>query len=375
MSAKRWTTEFLQQQRKVTDSTADKVMADLVENHGITRVNAIFRSLVDNDGIVPEEMPQEVKDYLAETSELPDWADPDLIARGEDFFDRHWPLVVTFLFCAALPNAYAAHRGAQVLFLTTRLTERVERRIFETAQFVLDVMSPDGLGASGRGIRSAQKVRLMHAAIRQHILLEEKWRKHWKLEDWGLPINQEDMAGTLMTFSVQILDGFRRFNIPVAKEEQEAYLHCWKVIGHLMGVEQELMPADVDEALSMAYAILDHQKGESDAGRALAAALVGFMEKKIPFRILRGLPIAIIRRSVDRDIADILGLPRAGWTRILVSIGDLIVRFLTLFEPDGRHVNLFLDRLSAHMIQGMIDLERGGKRTPFRIPEKLRSFI
>ena len=375
MTSQRWPTAFLESQRKVTDSTADKVMEDLIEKHGIGHVNQIFRSLVDNDGIVPDEMPQEVKDYLAETAVLPEWADPELILRGEDFFDRHWPLVVTFLFCAALPNAYAAHRGAQVLFLTTRLTERVERRIFETAQFVLDVMSPGGLGPNGHGIRSAQKVRLMHAAIRQHILKEERWRKHWNLDDWGCPINQEDMAGTLMTFSVQILDGFRRFRIPISKEEQEAYLHSWRVIGYVMGVEPDLMPETVDDAFDMAHAILNHQKGPSDAGRALAAALVGFMEKKIPFRILRGLPVSLIRRSIDGDIADMLDIPKAGWTRVLVSIGDLFVRFLALIRPDGRHINLFLDRLSAHMIQGMIDLDRGGKRTTFKIPEKLRSFV
>src|SRR3970282_702908 len=131
---------------------------------------------------------------------------------GEDFFDRHWPMIVMFLFCAALPNAYAAHRGAQVLYLTNRLTERVERRIFETAQFVLDVMSPEGLSSSGRGIRSAQKVRLIHAAIRQHILHHPKWRERWDME-WGLPINQEDLAGTLMLLSVQTLESFQSFKV------------------------------------------------------------------------------------------------------------------------------------------------------------------
>ncbi len=374
MTSNRWTTEFLESQRVKTDPLADQVMKDLVEEHGIERVNRIFHSLVDNDGIVPEDMPQEVTAYLERTFRLPDWADPELIQRGEDFFDRHWPLVVTFLFCAALPNAYAAHRGAQVLFLTTRLTERVERRIFETAQFVLDVMSPDALGKSGRGIRSVQKVRLMHASIRQHILLEPKWRARWK-DEWGKPINQEDLAGTLMTFSVQILDGFRRFGIRIPEEEQEAYLHAWKVIGYLMGVEPALIPHDVQDAFDMAYAILDHQKGHSEAGRELTNALVTFMEKQIPVRFLRGLPVAIIRRSIDPEIAEILGLPRANWNRHLVSVGDWIVRFFSLIRPEGRHVNLSLDRFATQIIQGLIDLERGGKRTPFKIPEDLRSDI
>jgi hypothetical protein len=56
---------------------------------------------------------------------------------------------------------------------THRLINHPFRRIVETAQFVLDVMAPDGLGHSGRGVRSAQKVRLMHAAIRHLILAAE----------------------------------------------------------------------------------------------------------------------------------------------------------------------------------------------------------
>ncbi|HUF37313.1 MAG TPA: oxygenase MpaB family protein [Anaerolineales bacterium] len=370
----RWTIPFLNRHRHQTDPAADDVISAVFLEHGVGKLNGILRSLVENDGFIPEHLPSAVHDFLEKTAALPEWADPDLILKGEDFFDRHWPLVITFLFCASLPNAYAAHRGAQVLALTARLETHVERRIFETAQFVLDVMAPGGLSGSGRGIRSAQKVRLMHATIRHLILNEEKWRRHWDME-WGNPINQEDLAGTLMTFSVQILDGFRRFNVPVSTDEQEAYLHVWKVIGHQMGVHPDLLPVDVADGYTLAYAILDHQKGPSEAGSALAAALVHFMRQKMPLRLLRGLPATLIRRCVDPDIADMLEIPPADWTRILVTLGAGTAGMLERLGLRRRRVNLLLDWISTSVIQALIDLDRGGERTPFAIPESLRAPI
>ena len=374
MASKKWTNEYLQAQRQFGDAPADAVIARVIDQHEIERVDEIFKSLIRNDGIVPEDMPPEVHAFLDETAQLPDWADMDKIALGEDFFDTHWPLVVTMLFCAALPNAYAAHRGAQVLFLTARLKTRVERRIFETAQFVLDVMSQGGLRPEGVGVRTAQKVRLMHASIRHFILFDPKWRARWD-DEWGVPINQEDLAGTLMTFSIQILDGFRRFRIPVTPEQEDAYLHVWKVIGHIMGVREELIPKDVADGFELAYAILDHQKGPSEAGKELAAALLTFMEEKIPFAFLRGLPAVMMRLSIDKDVADMLEIPPLNWTVILVQIGDWLIRFGEWLMPDHPRVHIVLDRLATRIIQGLIDLDRGGVRTPFSIPESLRAKI
>ena len=62
---------------------------------------------------------------------------------------------------------------------TGALLDRVRQRIFETAQFLFDVLDEESLGEKGRGVRSAQRVRLMHAAIRrlvhhQHIQVQRQ---------------------------------------------------------------------------------------------------------------------------------------------------------------------------------------------------------
>src|SRR6187549_451702 len=126
------------------------------------------------------------------------------------------------LCCYSLPSSYAARKGVQVLHRTAYLAKRPNRRLFETAQFIVDVLSPGGLGPLGHGQRTAQKVRLMHAAIRHLILHDPNTR--WPADDLGVPINQEDLLGTLMTFTWLILDGLSRLGVRLTPQEQQAYL-------------------------------------------------------------------------------------------------------------------------------------------------------
>lgn len=372
MPAARWNDAYLNAMRQVGDPPSDMVIAGLSQRHGIEQVNAVMRSLVRNDDLVPDELPASVRSYLAETETLPEWADADTILRGEAFFDDNWPVIVTLLFCASLPSAYAAHKGAQVLYLTQRMTDHVHRRIFETAQFILDVMAPGGLSASGRGIRSAQKVRLMHSAIRHLIQYDERWQAQWD-DAWGVPINQEDLAGTLMTFSLQILIGMERFRIPMTRADREAYLHAWKVVGHIMGIDAGLMPADIAEANELARVIFDRQKGPSEAGSELTRALLGFMDDQLPGRFLDGFPATLMRQSIDGGVADLLNIPRSDWTLALFRVEEVLWRALARLQLlDGHHSRL-LEWLSFRIVQALVKIERGGNRSLFRIPPNLRA--
>jgi hypothetical protein len=374
MTSDKWNVDFLESMRKVGDAAADAVITEIVEEHEISAVNKMMKSLTENDDIVPGDMPTIVHDFLNKTSSLPDWADPKRIQQGETFFQFNWPIIVTFLFCASLPSAYAAWRGAQVLHLTQRLTEHVHRRIFETAQFILDAMSPGGLAPKGHGVRSAQKVRLMHAAIRHYIRAVPRWKEQWN-EAWGVPINQEDLAGTLMTFSVQILLSMKHFRIPMTTDEEEAYFHSWKVIGHIMGIDPQLLPVNVADAYELATAIFNHQRGESEAGKELTKALLGFMALRSPGRLFSGFPASIMRQCVPDDVADMLGVPAANWTTILFFFEDAILRGIDLFEFRHRNFSKLLESFSGRMVDQLVLIERGGNRPLFRIPKSLRGVV
>ena len=111
----------------------------------------------------------------------------------------------------SLPYCYAAADGARVLDLSERIKNKPEHRLNETADFVWDVMAPNAFKPDGKGFTSILKVRLLHAAIRFYTGKSSKWNA----ADWGLPVNQEDMAGTNLSFSLLVVRGLRKFGLAV----------------------------------------------------------------------------------------------------------------------------------------------------------------
>src|SRR5687768_16325233 len=190
-----WSDAFLDSKRTRGDEAADRVIAELFEEGDVAAVNQLMQTLVVNDGMPSELLPPNVRDYLDRTSSAP-LVDPELVEIGEDVFGLYGPEILAILGFYSLPAAYAAKKGVQVLYRTAYLEKRPVRRVFETTQMVIDVMAEDGLGPHGKGVRTAEKVRLMHAAVRHLIRSDPK--NPWDVKELGVPINQEDLAGTLM---------------------------------------------------------------------------------------------------------------------------------------------------------------------------------
>ena len=189
--------QLLDGMRGECDPLADAVIEELFAHGQVASANALMKHLVAHASLELEQMPEPLRGYFVRSGQLPDWADPVLLHEGQALFNRCGPLAVVGLVCAALPTCYAGAQGVQVLHLTARMETDILRRVVETAQLVVDVMGPDGLSPGGWGVRDAQKVRLMHAGVRYLVNRSGRWRP-----EWGQPINQEDMAGTLLTFSV-----------------------------------------------------------------------------------------------------------------------------------------------------------------------------
>lgn len=370
MSSTRWTDNFLDSMRRVTDPLADDAVDELFKQGEVEYVNSLFRDLVHNDQIVPDRFPLQIREYLRQSGEFPDWADTKKINLAEDLFSRHGILISASLFFSSLPTCYACGRGVQVLHLTARLETEPKRRIAETGQLILDVMAPGGLSPNGSGVRDAQKVRLMHAAIRHLIRRDECWRSRWKLA-WGEPINQEDMAGTLLSFSRLPLDTLAKLGVAIKPEEGEAYNHAWNVVGHLMGVRQELLPATTDLAQELGDIIGSRNYSACPEGRAMTAALLDMIQGHMPLNPLKGLPRTMMRYLSGAEVANTIGLPADDWTENLVGV---IRKFIEKILSEERHSSLlawFVRKFSRDFLETMSTIERGGQRAPFSIPVTL----
>jgi hypothetical protein len=284
---------------------------------------------------------------------------------AEDLFGRYGMQIVLILNCYSLPLTYAM-KGVRVLYDTARLYTNPRRRVLETAQMIIDVMRPGGLERGGYGVRSAQKVRLMHAAVR-HLLPQHGWDN-----SLGLPINQEDLAGTLLSFSALTLDGLQKMGVDLTAAEIAAYLHGWNVVGHIMGVHSELLTDDIEAANALMDLIIERQFKPSKESKAMIATLIEFMEYSIPGNLFDGVPVSMMRFFLGDKRAAELELTEDDWTARLIRP----LRFLTNLADDVGDEVTAVAKLSSilgqKLIEGMVWIERGGERSQFNIPQELK---
>ncbi len=368
----RWTTAILGPARSAMDPVADRIVDEIHGTGELIAVNAMLRSIFENDDPIPAGMPAHAAHYFEETAALPPWADPARIRRAQALFEDHGAQLTFGLFCSSLPQAYAAANGALVLRHTGAMTGRVRQRIFETAQFLFDVLDLGGLDPGGRGIRSAQRVRLMHAGVRRLIL--DSPRIAWDTEVLGAPINQEDLAGTLMTFSVVTFDAMRRLGVEATDAEGDDWMHLWAVIGHFLGVDRHLVPASLADGRDLMDAIRERQWAPSKAGAELATALVSFMQEFFTQGMLDGLTPTLVRFLAGDQCCDVLDLPRADWTRTFVGAAASLAG---AFDEDAREdvLEKAFGELAFTVMKGVIVYEREGKRASFRVPASLRRTV
>ncbi|MCI0670609.1 MAG: DUF2236 domain-containing protein, partial [Myxococcaceae bacterium] len=196
----------------------------------------------------------------------------------------------------------------------------------------------------------------------------------WDAARLGLPINQEDLAGTLMTFCAVPLDALPRLGVEVSAEEAEAWVHTWNVVGSLMGVREELLPRDRADAEALMDAIRDRQWAPSSDGRFLVQPLLRMMQDYLPGSVFDGVPVVLVRHLAGDHCADLLGLPSMDWTRVLVEGALELDELLNVPDRELRR-SRFLAHATHLLMEGIVLAEREGKQARFRIPQSLRRSV
>ena len=278
---------------------------------------------------------------------LPLWADRQRLLRAEELFYRDGFLSCVLLFCSSLPECYVAPNISTVLHSTGQLVERAEHRIRSTAAMIFPVMMAGGLSEDGgSGVAQTLKVRLIHATIRNLLLRgdparasaalraslgapggaevpplprspeSQQWHEVLGSHGWrpaadGLPINQEEMAYTLLTFSYVFLRSLRRLGVPWRPADEEAYLHTWNVTAHVLGVRRELMAETMDEA-QVLYDAMQARAGAKpvspDPRPLLSRRLMQTMQASMPLRVLKPFPVLMTGWLCGRRSMRELGL-------------------------------------------------------------------
>jgi uncharacterized protein (DUF2236 family) len=368
MMGQSWTQHFLDTMREECDPPADEAVRTLFQQQKVQAANALMKQLVVNENVSLEMLAPPLRGYFERSGQLPSWADPGLIQQGEQVFGRYGPQIIASLFCASLPACYAAAKGVQVLHLTARLETDPHRRIVETGQMIVDVMAPGGLAIGGRGLRSAQKVRLMHAAVRYLIHRSGRWDPAW-----NQPINQEDMAGTVLSFSTTVLHALERMGCELSNADRQAYYHAWRVVGYVMGIDERLLPETWEDGVRLEKLIQQRQYGATAEGQSLTQALLKLLEHITPGNVFDGMPVALMRHLIGDATADLLAVPKADWTRLLMGPLKVLGWVTdTMVEIQGRQAERLTELFGRKVVEGLFWVNRGPERVPFRLPTVLR---
>ncbi|MFZ5893357.1 MAG: oxygenase MpaB family protein [Myxococcota bacterium] len=308
--------------------------------------------------------------YLAQ---LPreELANAEMVGMGQELFDLYGPEVLLVLGSCSLPLAYAAGNGVQVVARARRLKDDPIRRLCDTAQMVVNVMQPGGLEPGGIGWSSARKVRLIHALVRRHVQADSSFP--WD-SAWGIPINQEDQAGTLLTFSIGVLHGLRRMGAMITAAQGNAYVQAWGAVGTLLGVDRALLPETEAHATALAMRIGARQIRRTPEGEELSTQLLTAVDSLFP---VSGYAASLSHfflsdTAFGASVADVLAIPPPNWTRWLVRARAtqkrVTLRWLESL-PGAKRRRSFVAR---HVVQRLLLRKRPDNRAPFEIPERLK---
>ena len=372
----RWTNAFLDELRTESDPEVDGMVGTFLQERG-KPARDLLAPMIRYESLPPEDRSEEITEWLADRPDLPEWADSTLMKRGVEFFEENGPQIMTCLLFASLPECYAARKGVHVLHITSELLSHTKRRLVETARLV--VLSPGGLEPGGVGYNTTRRVRLMHSGIRWEIVSDERivktgdpneMRPHYD-PAWGVPINQEDLLGTLMTFSIVILDALRKTGERFDDEDAAAYQHTWNVVGHLIGIRPDLLPIDLEEGRELMDLIRRRQHAPCRQGQELNDAILSFAQGAIgDARWLYGLPASLMRYMIGDRVADILAVPQADYTKYWIPALVQFRRFVELFGQQ-RIMRLITADFNRNLLRQMLAAQRGVDRGGFTLRDEL----
>jgi hypothetical protein len=299
--------EFYRTLKPLGDAVADAVVTELLDSGQVENVNKLFRAFATADEGVPAEAPPVLRDYLESTGKFPAWMDQTKLADTDKFFKHHKTPAAVVQATAGLVGTYLSPMGAKTLHSTHKL-DRPARRLSQSTRLFMGMADNDAFGPKSKLLPTCQKVRLVHAAIRQLHLRSGKW----DLRDDGMPVSQLYTAGAALVFSVGTLDAMARIGIATTKPEQEGYFYAWRIIAHWLGIPDDVLDMDVTEGHALWDSARDHEWAPTEAGAILTKGCIELYESYLPPGMKGAVP-AFLRQALSDKYADMVKVPKSAY--------------------------------------------------------------
>ncbi|WP_336791309.1 oxygenase MpaB family protein [Gordonia malaquae] len=230
----------------------DPLMDDLVDwmvAVGVKTIRPKFELALERGIAHVDDAPQELRDFFAVVEDTPSWVDHDALRTAGLAMNSSGVDGLYIARDVSLVGGYTFSGFNQTLLRTGALEKGSNTRFAETSQWAIDVISAGGLDRFGAGYRSTLRVRLIHSLVRRHVVAMEDWDSDLN----GLPINQTDMAATIVGSLVAPALGGLGIGLFHTPAEYAAIAHLTRYVGWLMGISDEFLPTDFSGAVRLLH--------------------------------------------------------------------------------------------------------------------------
>lgn len=313
-----YTDFMLDRFRKQGDALSDQAVSDLIQRkvHPRDWLDSIRGEAAKKNPLY--------QPLWEQATSVPQWADFDAMIPGKKAGVRNSILSGLALLGGSLSESYSASLGAKVLIETGRLKTDVKRRLFETANFCHAIVRSKGPLPSEPAFAVVFSVRLMHSAVRYRLL-----KKNWNM-DYGYPVNQEDLAGTLLMFTYVFRRSLKAMGVLLTEDEEKAMHLQWRFIGHILGVAPELLTSNLNEEEQLYLKIGERQCHPDEGSRELADSLMSSMSMMEPFYLPKEALFELSRRMIGDRLATEMGYRRSPFWNAVWEAGSIPGRILSL---------------------------------------------
>ncbi|HWU31892.1 MAG TPA: oxygenase MpaB family protein [Marmoricola sp.] len=295
----------------VGDEPMDRLV-DWMFVSGRKQGRALFeQALAGGIDTVPD-APMELREFFESIERTPDWVDWDLLERGARALRSTGSDGQYVARDVALQGGYQFAGFNQTLLRTGALQKGSNQRWAETMRWGMDVAKAGAMRPGGVGFQGTVRVRMIHAFVRRHVAAMDDW----DAAQWGLPINQTDMAATIHgSFYVPVTAGMGLGMIHTPRN-LDAVAHFTRYVGWLIGVTEEFLPKDFAGGVRMLTHTLSALATPDETSRLLAMPMADdplswnfgrlqWMRR----RIARSQHLSVLKGAMGAKAMRELGLP------------------------------------------------------------------
>ena len=378
---------FLNQLRQLGDPEADQCVRALRRLPGDQDLRAQFHQLTTNDANMPDSMPLVADEFFQRFRALPspDGRPVDMarLQAGRKVFLDHCLMSCLALLLKSVPEGYQAPNLTVLLHRTRDLDDHTYVRLLGVLQMVVNVCSLDGFKPGGKAIITANKLRLLHAGIR-HIV--ERNIPGYR-ERFQNPVNLEDMLGTIMAFSLLVVEGLDTLRTELTPQEAADYYYVWTVFALLMGIhppgrrdDTSYVPQSLDEAREFyrSYARRHYNPAvQNPEGVELTVQLIKTVRSLLPKTFLRHFGLLQLPRLYLWDLIGDAAMQSLGqkpvrlFPRWLLNFFPWLLGALWRKADKWKPLRRLHEKLSAFLLCDLIASSYDGEVT-FLVPERLR---